>query len=116
MYKEDYEDVPDRRWKTNLYEEVVGHGPLDISLTIGNSHPNFQKSGSDWENMYFSKPTFCEGISMFIGSQDILTNQFADEKFYFDQCKSEKIGGIYFNTWSFSLGKQFEIMKNKKFK
>ena len=116
MFKEDYENIPDRRWRENLYEKVVGHGPLDISVAVGNSHPDFQKKGSGRANMYFSKPTFCEGISMYIGSQDLLTSQFGKDKFYFDQCRVEKVGGIYFNVWSFSMGKQFEIMKNKKFK
>lgn len=54
---------------------------------------------------------------MYIGGQDLLTNKFGGEgeRFYFDECRVEKIGGIYFNIWSFSIGKQFDIMKNKEF-
>lgn len=91
-----------------IYEKVVTHGPLDIKVMIGNSHDDFNGIGATTiYDLYFKTPQFCKGIKMMLGAQDLLKNAFTPngdkDKFFFDQCQTEYIEGMWFNIWSMSI-------------
>lgn len=134
IYKQDYENITDANIfagnqylnyenAKEVYKEIVTHGPLDVKLMIGNAHPIFNydmdavreyigdPSFTDDLNLNykFRGTSFCEGIKLYLGAQDLLTNEFAPngdaDKYYFDKCEAVEIEGMWFNVWSFSIEK-----------
>lgn len=104
-----------------VYEKVVTHGPIDIKVMLGNSHPHFQSEDTQAYGKaagYFKTTRFCEGIKMFLGAQELISGTFAasaDERFFFDKCEVQFVEGIWFNVWSMSIERQLEIMGSKAF-
>lgn len=92
-----------------IYEKVVTHGPLDIKLYVGNLADPFNSPDSTVPLVkeYFKTDTFCNGVEIILGVNDLLTGSFApngtNDAFKFDICSTTIIEGVYFNVWSMSI-------------